>query len=113
MVIDCSHPTLSASNKESNTYESIPFDLEKTGQRTRAGSEGVLRPEAPTGRASDVRPHSQRMTGQDDMVPQAAMHSSDPQMVQYSVVDKSKKKPKDPLPVFEVLYDRRNEPVAP
>ena len=36
-----------------------------------------------------------------------ALHSSDPQMVQYSVVDKSKKTVKEAaVPVFESLYDQ-------
>ena len=37
-----------------------------------------------------------------------AMHSSDPQMVQYSIVDKSRKT-KEPVPVFEVLYDQSSK----
>lgn len=50
-----------------------------------------------------------------------AMHSSDPQMTQYSVVDKSKKtkrRSKETVPVFEALYDKSTKddidtPVVP
>ena len=37
-----------------------------------------------------------------------ALHSSDPQMVQYSTVDKSKKT-REPVPVFEALYDQSSK----
>ena len=36
------------------------------------------------------------------------MHNSDPQIVQYSTVDKSKKN-KEPVPVFEALYDQSSK----
>ena len=50
-------------------------------------------------------PRSQaRGSGAEQNEPQQALHSSDPQMAQYSVVDKSKKA-KETVPVFEVLYD--------
>lgn len=37
---------------------------------------------------------------------QAVQHSSDPQITQYSVVDKGKKTKERGIPVFEVLYDK-------
>lgn len=51
-------------------------------------------------------PRSQISTTiQDEAYP--GLHSSDPQMVQYSVVDKTKKTSKEPVvPVFEILYDQ-------
>lgn len=46
-------------------------------------------------------------SGEDDpaSMKQEVQHSSDPQMTQYSVVDKSKKTKERGIPVFEVLYD--------
>lgn len=46
-------------------------------------------------------------SGQNDpaSMNQEVQHSSDPQITQYSVVDKSKKTKERGIPVFEVLYD--------
>lgn len=48
-------------------------------------------------------PHS----GQNDpaSMNEEVQHSSDPQITQYSVVDKTKKTEEKGIPVFEVLYD--------
>ena len=56
-------------------------------------------------RASDMLPCSDTGSYGGSASLEQAMHSSEPQMVQYSVVDKSKKA-KEALPVFEVLYDQ-------
>ena len=97
------------SNKESNTYESIPYDFERTGHRTRAASDHSLRRSVTrTRRASDTLPRSEVMKGDGQGGSanlQQAMHSSDPQILQYTVADKGKKA-QDALPVFEVLYDQ-------
>ena len=46
--------------------------------------------------------------GSEPEVGSPAMHSSDPQMVQCSIVDKSRKS-REPVPVFEVLYDQTSK----
>ena len=66
-------------------------------------------------------PTAQSREGSEPIGVPEAMHSSDPQMIQYSVVDKSKKtnknrKSKETVPVFEALYDKSSKdstPVAP
>lgn len=102
MIYDLSQGVTSfcraSSGKESNTYESIPYDLEQNN----TGSASLPKPQTRTRRASDMLPHSQARGEQTGSL--QAMHSSDPQMAQYSIVDKSKKA-KETVPVFEVLYD--------
>ena len=100
-------PPLRVSSKESNTYESIPYDLERMGQRTRAASENLTKAETRARRASDMLPHLQGQASEREGS-SPAMHHSDPQIVQYSTVDKSKKN-KEPVPVFEALYDQSSK----
>lgn len=97
---------LRASSKESNTYESIPYDLERTG-RTRAASENLSKAETRVRRASDMLPRPQTEENEQEGLSQA-MRGSDPQIVQYSIVDKSRKN-KEPVPVFEALYDQTSK----